>query len=96
MLIVPVAAEEIEDVEECVGEEDNMEVDVYEEEEEVEDEDKEGTNLNLCNGRKYLLSLIVCRAPLLSLTPKVIISIFLLTLKLWTSLSSFWMMIFLA
>ena len=94
MLIVPVAAEEIEDVEECVGEEDNVEVDVYEEEE--EDEDKEGTNLNLCNGRKYLLSLIVCQVLLLSLTPEVTISVFLLTLKLWTSLSSFWMMIFLA
>ena len=88
MLVVPVAAEEVEDVEECVREEEDMEeVDVDEEEvkdeeEEVKDDDKRETNLHLCNGRKYLLSLIVCQAFLLSLTLKVTISVFLLTLSL--------------
>ena len=117
--MIPVTAEEVEDVEEGVGEEDDVEeVDVDEEEveeeveedeevkeeveevkEEVEDEEveeEEETNLHLCYGRKYLLSLTVCRALLLSLMPKVTISVFLLTLSQWTSLSSSWMMIFLA
>ena len=105
--MIPVTAEEVEDVEEGVGEEDDVEeVDVDEEEveeeveevkEEVEDEEveeEEETNLHLCYGRKYLLSLTVCRALLLSLMPKVTISVFLLTLSQWTSLSSSWMMIF--
>ena len=60
-MVVPVAAEEVDDVEENVGkEEDVEEVDVEEgvdeeevedEVEEVKDEDKEENNLHLCNGR---------------------------------------------
>ena len=64
------------------------------EEDEVKDEDKEETKLDLCNGRKYWLSLVVCQVLLLLLTFKVAISVFLLTLSPWTLLSSSWMMIF--
>ena len=102
----PEGVGEEDDVEEVDVDEEEVEEEVKEVKEKVEEvkeevkevevevEEEEETNLHLCYGRKYLLSLTVCRALLLSLMPKVTISVFLLTLSQWTSLSNSWMMIF--